>query len=137
MKNIKQTKGFTLIELLVVIAIIGILSSVVLASLNSARGKGQLAKIKEELSSFRNQAAIYGSSSSDFSNLCGDPDVARIVASTGGTCTPGQSTYSLSVTVDTETWCTDETGFLGTSGSSGSCTGQQNSLNSHIQNANV
>lgn len=37
----KQNKGFTLIELLVVISIIGLLSSVVLVSLNSSRVKAR------------------------------------------------------------------------------------------------
>lgn len=52
-------KGFTLIELLVVIAIIGILSSVVLASLSTARSKGGDAKAMEQMQGMRTAAEIY------------------------------------------------------------------------------
>jgi prepilin-type N-terminal cleavage/methylation domain-containing protein len=55
----RKTRGFTLIELLVVIAIIGVLSAVVLASLNTARAKGADATIKGDLSGIRSQASIY------------------------------------------------------------------------------
>lgn len=48
--NIKN-KGFTLIELLVVIAIIGILSSVVIVSLNNQRSKAKIAAAQSTISS--------------------------------------------------------------------------------------
>lgn len=52
-------KGFTLIELLVVIAIIGLLSSVVLASLSTARSRAASGRVQSQLSSMRAQAELY------------------------------------------------------------------------------
>jgi prepilin-type N-terminal cleavage/methylation domain-containing protein len=59
-----KSKGFTLIELLVVIAIIGILSSVVLASLNSARAKGRDSRRVSDLKQIANQVALLGETTS-------------------------------------------------------------------------
>ncbi|MBI2046291.1 MAG: type II secretion system protein [Parcubacteria group bacterium] len=55
----KKNKGFTLIELLVVIAIIGILSSVVLASLNTARQKSRDAKRIADLKQLQLALELY------------------------------------------------------------------------------
>jgi type II secretion system protein G len=62
----KISKGFTLIELLVVIAIIGILSSVVLSSLNSARAKARDAKRKMDLHSLELAVQLYYSTNGTY-----------------------------------------------------------------------
>lgn len=83
-----KNKGFTLIELLVVIAIIGILASVVLASLSSARDKGKDASVKSQLASMKAQAELYFSSNGleTYAGIC---TAAQSANGFGGTAGPG------------------------------------------------
>jgi len=62
----KGKKGFTLIELLVVIAIIGILASIVLASLNSARKKSRDVRRIADIKQLQLAAELYFDSSSSY-----------------------------------------------------------------------
>jgi len=55
----ENTKGFTLIELLVVIAIIGILATIVLASLNTARQRSRDAKRVGDLRNIQAALELY------------------------------------------------------------------------------
>ncbi|MDP2593593.1 MAG: type II secretion system protein [bacterium] len=113
-------KGFTLIELLVVIAIIGILSSVVLASLNSARNKGADAAVKSNLANIRPQAEIVydGVSPNSYATVCADSTVTNMVAAAGNAggatavCYDSATEWAASSPLKTGGhWCVDFTGI--------------------------
>ena len=76
-KTAKKLKGFTLIELLVVIAIIGILASVVIVSLSSARKKGRDAQRIRDIQEIHKAIELYISDNGYPPDL-GNPDCLDI-----------------------------------------------------------
>ena len=106
-KRIQKTLnyGFTLIELLVVIAIIGILSSVVLASLRSNQDKSKDTAIKASLSQVRSQTEVYYSNNDSYGSVY----VSNICPPTGATMFAEQKMRSFITQLDayngTQTRC--------------------------------
>lgn len=104
----KTNKGFTLIELLVVIAIIGILSSVVLASLNNARVKGRDAKRISDLSQLKLALELYFDSNRQYPSATTSlvPNyipvfpVDPLASQSYGYTASGTTSYTLSATLE-------------------------------------
>lgn len=123
----KFEKGFTLIELLVVVAIIGILSSIVLVSLNSARQRGRDASLKGSLSSMRAAAEIVydeanpnsyatvctnGVASKDLFDAALDQNLTGANGCTS-TATDWNAYIELNANNGADTFCVDSDGFAG------------------------
>ncbi len=86
--------GFTLIELLVVVAIIGILTAVVIASLNAARARGRDARRIRDIQEVRNAIELYISANGHAPDLgtpeCSNPDYAD----SAGDCLANETSYN-------------------------------------------
>lgn len=99
-----STRGFTLIELLVVIAIIGVLSSVVLSSLNTSRNKSGDSAVQANLQTVRAQAELYYSVQGSYgttpgSYYSGDCSTSgTMFRLTGGNATGEKATISAVIT---------------------------------------
>src|SRR5690349_11166254 len=119
-------RGFTLIELLVVIAIIGILSSVVLASLSTARTKGKDAAAKSSMNSMKAQAELSIDSAGNYpSTICTAGLASLITAVNAQVPTAGAVNCDTNASAPYSAWaaeatlndgtlfCVDSTGYSG------------------------
>ena len=81
----KLNKGFTLIELLVVIAIIGILSGLIIVSMNTATKSANDARVQADADQLRSTAMLYAINHSNLFNSNGTTAIANNTDCTTGT----------------------------------------------------
>jgi general secretion pathway protein G len=104
----KNKKGFTLIELLVVIAIIGLLSTLAIVALNSARQKSRDAKRVADVKQIQTALELY------YNDNFGYPPASNVVS--GSSIATGTITYMGQVPVAPLP-------------EDGECTGEENTYN--------
>lgn len=129
----QSTRGFTLIELMVVVAIIGMVSSIVLSSIASARAKAGDASVKSNLKGLTNSVGLYATSNGNsygatftaaacptsgstmfYVDTSIRNTIARMKLDGGGVarCASDGINYAVSAQLKTTTdhWCVDSSG---------------------------
>lgn len=97
-----KNRGFTLIELLVVIAIVGLLASIVMVSLNSARAKARDTKRKADLRQIRLALEMYYDSNGKYpvAGTCAYGSNCYVYSTSGANWLPALSGYMSAVPLD-------------------------------------
>ena len=113
LRSRQYTQGFTLIELLVVIAIIGVLSSVVLASLNTARTKGNDSARIQNVKSLETAMELYYNTYNTYPQY-GSADTAAAISNLSSYLVPthiSKIPQNLITDGDQYVWGTDSYGL--------------------------
>lgn len=103
----RDSRGFTLIELLVVIAIIGLLSSIILASLNSARIKSRDARRLADMKQIQTALELYYNDNTTYPTTASGG--TTVTSALGSVLAPN---YIQSVPKDPSRADTSATGYL-------------------------
>jgi len=131
----KNQTGFTLIELLVVISIIGVLSSMVVVSVNDARTKARDARRLSDIRQMANLLAIQATEGQTVANLegCNAVSAEKNVRSCTG---PGQITQFINF-ADPSIADPDNNGTICTAGSNSVCQYSMTIGSTNVENAEI